>query len=73
MKIEFISFVMENGKAIIERQIHKLKKGCSLSVVQPNDIGEIPSFKIIRLGLFKFRLEVKSDNYRKFELNKEKP
>lgn len=67
MKIEFITFVIENNVPIIERQAHKLKKGCSLSIIQPNDIADIPSFKITRTGFLKFKLEVKSDNYRKFE------
>ena len=71
MKIEFISFIMENGEPIIKRQVHKLGNGCSLSVVQPGDISDIPSIKIIRIGFFKFKLEVKSDNYRKFETKKQ--
>ena len=68
MKLLVDIFTMQKNKIpSVTSQEHKLKKGWTFSIIQPGDIGEIPSFKIIRIGWFKFKLEVKSDNYRKFE------
>lgn len=67
MKLLVNLFTMQkNGAPSVTSQSHKLGKGCSLSIVQPGDVGDVPSFKIIRVGFFKFEIEVKSDNYRKF-------
>ncbi len=72
MKIEFISFTMENGEPNKKRQIYRLQRGCSLSIVQSeSDVPKITPYKITRTGFLKFKLEVKSDNYREFE-SKEK-
>lgn len=69
MKLIVDLFTMQkNGVPSVTSQENKLKKGWTFSIVQPGDIGEIPSIKIIRTGFLKFKLEVKSDNYRKFEI-----
>ncbi len=77
MKILYDCYIInqKNIPTIMTQTIILKKKGWSFSVVENHELktNSIPPIKITRLGLFKFRLEVKSDNYRKFEINKEKP
>ena len=68
MKLLVDLFTMQkNGIPSVTSQEHKFEKGCTLSVTQPGDVSDVPSIKITRIGWFKFRLEVKSDNYREYE------
>lgn len=68
MKLLVDLFTMQkNGIPSVTSQEHKFEKGCTLSIVQPGDVDDVPSIMIKRIGWFKFKLEVKSDNYREFE------
>jgi len=68
MKLLVDLFTMQkNGIPSVTSQEHKLKINWTLSIVQPGDVDDVPSIMIKRIGWFKFKLEVKSDNYREFE------
>lgn len=68
MKLLFDLFIMKDGVPSVTSQEVKLKRGWTFSIVQPGFKGaNIPPFKIKMISFFKFRIEVKSDNYVKFE------
>lgn len=73
MKLLVDLFVIKNGFPSVDSRKVKLKRGDVFSITQPGfKDASVPPFKIIMIGFFKFRIEVKSDNYVKFELKKNK-
>ena len=74
MKIIYTAFTMQKGVPTISPQEIKLKKGWSLSVVEDGSVSDdaIPPIKITKISWRRIALEVKSDNYRKFETKKDK-